>query len=209
MSETNAETGTGGVDREPAPEEPPVAPELDDEYLEAVSRRLQYNYDLETEYALEGVSVELYGRMELHNQKHFFHPAISFAHHETHEHLFVRRVDGVTDTDLEWALEVGHDLADDWIEPHDEHYCTSFTFVFVAPAVPETVRTRVAGLDERTLLKYGFHGHYEVNVVVVAPDERDLVANEAADVEEAFRMWDPIEESTTGILGRLLGRLRS
>jgi len=51
----------------------------------------------------------------------------------------------------------------------------------------------VRGLDERTLLKYGYNGHYEVNLVVVAPDQRDLVSNDAADVGEAFTTWEEIE----------------
>ncbi|MEF8779766.1 MAG: hypothetical protein V5A46_03705 [Haloferacaceae archaeon] len=206
-SDVSTGTGTTAAQREAADGRPPDVPEWDDPYLEEVSRRLASNYDLTKEYAVRGESFDLYGHMELHSEKHFFHPALSFAHHESHEYLLVRRVDRATGRDLDRLVELGHELADDWIDADEEHYSTDFTFVLVAPEVPDGIRSQVAGLDERTLLKYGFHGHYQVNVVVVAPETSELVANDAADVEEAFRTWEPIERDEPGLLGLIARRL--
>lgn len=200
-------TGTTAAQREAADGRPADVPVWDDPYLEEVSRRLATNYDLEKEYAVRGESFDLYGHMELHSEKHFFHPALSFAHHESHEYLFVRRIDRATDRELDRLVELGHDLADDWIDADEEHYSTDFTFVLVAPDVPDAIRSRIAGLDERTLIKYGFHGHYQVNVVAVAPETSELVANDDADVEEAFRTWEPIEREEPGLLGLIARRL--
>lgn len=183
-------------------------PTWDDEYLETVAGRLRHNYDLEADHRAVGESFPLYGRMELHSEKHFLHPALSFAHHESHEHLLVRRVERVGVSDLERLVDLGHDLAERRVDAHEEHYSTEFTFVVVAPEVPDDVRSFVADLDERHLLKYGFHGHYEVNLVVVAPDDRDLVASENADVEQAFRTWDEIEREEPGLLGLIARRLQ-
>ncbi len=185
-------------------------PSWEDEYLETLARRLMYNYDLEKDFRVEGHGERfpLYGRMELTSQKHFLHPSLSFAHHVSHEHLFVRRVDRVGTADLERLVEVGHALADEWIEANEDHYCTEFTFGIVASAIDDDVRAMVAGLDERTLLKLGYYGHYEVNLVVVAPEARDIVANEAADVEQAFRTWDEIERTEPGLLQLISRRLQ-
>jgi len=183
-------------------------PEWDDDYLDRVADRLVVNYDLERDHRVQGQRFPLYGQMELHSQKHFFHPALSFAHHESYEHLFVRRVDRVDTGTVDDLVALGHDLADDRVDPHEEHYSTEFTFALVAPAIPDAVREQVAGLDERTLLKYGFNGHYEVNVVVVAPSREEIVANEAADVTEAFTTWAPIEREEPGLLGLLARRFQ-
>ena len=183
-------------------------PSWDDEYLETVGGRLHHNYDLEADYRVDGESFPMYGRMEIHSEKHFLHPALSFAHHESYEHLFVRRVERVTEADLERLVDLGHDLADRWVDPHEEHYSTEFTFVLIASDVPDGVRSYVANLDERRLLKYGFHGHYEVNLVVVAPEARDLVASDQADVGEAFRTWEEIEREEPGLLGLITRRLQ-
>ncbi|QLD88930.1 hypothetical protein HWV07_07765 [Natronomonas salina] len=183
-------------------------PTWDDEYLETVGGRLHHNYDLEADYRVDGESFPLYGHMEIHSEKHFLHPALSFAHHESHEHLFVRRAERVTEADLRRLVDLGHELADRWIDPHEEHYSTEFTFVVIAAEIPENVRSFVADLDERQLLKYGFHGHYEVNLVVAAPEARDLVASDEADVEEAFRTWTEIERQEPGLLDLVARRLQ-
>lgn len=183
-------------------------PNWDDEYVDRVSDRLFHNYDLEKDYAVDGERFTLYGRMELVSKKHFLHPALSLAEHESTEHLFVRRVDRVDDRALDRFVDLGEQLADDWIEPDEEHFSTDFTFVAISPSIPDDVRNRVANFDGRTLLKYGYHGHYELNLAVVSPDSEDLVASENADVTAAFRLWEPIESDDPGILDLISRRLQ-
>ena len=201
---------TGAVPKSELPDE--IVEEVphwtEDPYFDRVSDRLMYNYTLERDHRLRGERWDLYGEMRVLNQKQFFHPALSFAHHESYEHLFVRRVDRVDTGTVGDLVALGHDLADDRVDPHEEHYSTEFTFALVAPAIPDAVREQVAGLDERTLLKYGFNGHYEVNVVVVAPSREEIVANEAADVTEAFTTWESIEREEPGLLGLLARRFQ-
>lgn len=174
-------------------------PDWDDEYVDRVSDRLMYNYDLEKGRREDGVAFTLYGRMRVHNQKHFLHPAVKFAEHDATEHLFVRRVDAVARADLERLVDLGHDLADSWIDADEEHFSTDFTFGVIADSIPAEVREFVSGFKERTLLRYGFHGHYEVNLFVVAPPEKDVVASESAEVAEAFALWNPIERKEPGL----------
>jgi hypothetical protein len=183
---------------EPAEEDPDV-PDWDDEYVDRVSDRLLFNYDLEKDYSVEGVDdpFTMYGRMQMHHQKHFFHPMLSFAHHDTYDHVFVRHQERVTVGDLEGLVALGHDLADEWIEADPEHYATEFTFAVVTDAISGEVAAFVSDFRDRTMLKGGFNGHYEVNLLVVAPDRERLVASERAEVDEAFRLWDPIEEAET------------
>ncbi|OLZ40223.1 hypothetical protein A6E15_04150 [Natrinema saccharevitans] len=188
--------------------EPAAVPDWDDEYVDRVSDRLMHNYDLEKDRAVDGERFTLYGRMDLTSQKHFLHPAISIAEHESTEHLFVERVDRVDDRLLDRYVDLGHRLADEWIDPDEEHYSTEFTFVAVAPSVPGDVRDRVAGFDDRTMLKYGFNGHYEINLAVVAPETETLAASENADVATAFRLWEPIERKKAGVLGLIARRLQ-
>ncbi|TYL38566.1 hypothetical protein CV102_12265 [Natronococcus pandeyae] len=198
---------------EPEAERPPLeacegVPNWDDEYVDRVSDRLMHNYDLEKEYSVEGEVFTLYGQMALSSKKHFLHPALSLAEHESTEHLFVRRVDRADDRTLDRFVELGERLAEEWIDPDEEHFSTDFTFVAVAPSIPEEIRDRVSGFDGRTLLKYGYHGHYEINLAVVAPESEDLVASENADVATAFRLWDPIEREEPGILDLISRRLQ-
>ncbi|AUX10784.1 hypothetical protein AArcSl_3178 [Halalkaliarchaeum desulfuricum] len=200
-------TGTTRTEREEADGKPSEVPVWDDDYLETVSGRLLFNYDLKKAHQVDGERFDLYGHMELHSEKHFFHPALSFAHHVSHEHLYVRRTDRATEREIDRLVELGHGLADELIDADEEHYSTDFTFVLVVPEILDSVRSRVENLDERTLLKYGYYGHYEINVVVVAPDRKELVANDGADVEEAFRTWDPIEKEEPGLLGLISRRL--
>ena len=105
---------------EPAEEDPDV-PHWDDEYVDRVSDRLMFNFDLEKDYAVDGRTFTLYGEMHMHHQKHFFHPVLSFAHHDTFEHVFVCHEAGVTVGDLKSLVGRGHDLAEEWIDADEEH----------------------------------------------------------------------------------------
>jgi hypothetical protein len=196
------------ADELPDPAEPEKIPDWDDEFVDRVSDRLMFNYDLEKDYTVEGRQFTLYGEMQVHHEKHFLHPALSFAHHDTFEHLFVRDGETVTPDDVESVVEFGHDLAEEWIEADEEHYATEFTFAFVVDRIPDDVRSVVSGFRDRTLLKKGFNGHYEIHLVAVAPDREAIVASETASLDEAFRVWEPIEEEEVTWLDLLRRRLQ-
>lgn len=181
-------------------------PEFDDPYLDRVAGRLLYNYDLEADREIGGQRWTLYGEMRMRTQKQFFHPALKYADHETEEHLLVRRADRPTVADLDALVELGHDLADKWVEPSEEHYGTDITFVLLAAEIPDAVAEYVDGFRDRTLLKFGYYGHYEVNLVVVDPEAERCVASDAVDVDVAFRLWEDVPEPDEGLLSRLAKR---
>lgn len=179
-------------------------PDWDDEYLDRVSDRLMHHYDLERNRTVEGESFDLYGRLHVENHKQFLHPSINFANHESHEHLFARRADAVSTADLDDLVAFGHTLADEWVTPDETHRGTDFTFVLVVPTFDEAVRSHVEAFSDRTLLKYGYYGHYELNLVVVAPDRTAIAASPNADVARAFALWDdPAPADSDGLLSRL------
>jgi len=193
----------------PAEEEPDV-PEWDDEYLDRVSARLMFNYDLEKEYRAGEEPFDLYGEMEMHHEKHFLHPALAFGHHDNYEYVFARREDSLRVETFERLAEVGHTLADEWIEADEEHYSTDFVFVLVADGdgIPEAVREHVSGFKDRTMLNHGYYGHYEVHLLAVDPEQEEIVSSRGAHVEEAFRLWDPIEKEEPSWWDLLTRRLQ-
>jgi hypothetical protein len=182
-------------------------PEYGDDYLDAVRDRIAASYDLDRDRRVRGERFEMYGMLHMDRHKQFFHPALRFGHHYSEEHLFVRRADAVSEADLDRLVALGHDLADEWLEPSEEHYLTEFTFVVVAPEVPAAVADRVADFRDRTLLKGGYFGHYEVNLVVVAPDRERAVASRQADVAQAFRTWETVEPEGPGLVERVVRRI--
>lgn len=169
-------------------------PDWEDEYLDRVSDRLMTNYDLEKGYSLRGRTYPMYGKMLVKNQKQFFVAALRYGYHESTEHLFVSRSGHVSVSELESDVALAHDLADEWITLDDDHFETEFTFVHVVDEITEDVADYVESLDERTLLKAGFKGHYEPRLIVVAPEREEIVASDGADVWRAFRLWDAVEE---------------
>ncbi|WP_216640632.1 hypothetical protein [Halorientalis sp. IM1011] len=200
-----AEDGSAAAEELPAEIREQV-PTWDDEYLDRVSDRLMYSYDLDRDVTVREESFDLRGELRVRNQKQFLHPALSYADHESREHVFARRVDRPTVADLNRLVELGHDLAGDWIEADEEHFETNFTFVLVADAIPEDVRTHVDGFRERTLLKLGYYGHYEIHLIVAAPEREALVASTEADLAEAFTLWETVEREPEGFFSRLAKR---
>jgi len=214
MGEDTTTTGRDGAEAADEPDEESRSPDLsdvpdwDDEYLDRVGDRLLSSFDLERDYAVRGEQFPMYGEMRIVNQKHFFHPALSYGEHEASEHLFVRRTDSVSVADLERLVDLGHDLADDWIEADEEHFSTRFSFAVVVEEIPADVRSFVAGFRDRTMLKKGYYGHYEIHLVVVDPAREDIVASKKASLEEGFRTWKPLEEEEITWLDLLRRRLQ-
>ncbi|MDS0281121.1 hypothetical protein [Haloarcula onubensis] len=188
-------------------DERPAVPTWDDDYLQRVGERVAHAYDVERERAVRGDRFDLYGYLSVESQKQFLHQSLNWANYETAEHLFVRRTDGVSRADCDALVELGHDLADEWIDADEQHRGTEFTFVLVVPSIPESVREHVAGFRDRTLLKFGYYGDYEVNLVVVAPERERLVASREADSAAAFDFWGAYDAEEEGLLGRLRGWL--
>jgi len=149
----------------------------------------------------------MYAHLSVESQKQFLHQSLNWANYETAEHLFVRRADGVSRADLDALVEVGHELADAWIDADEEHRGTEFTFVLVVPSIPAAVRDHVSGFRDRTLLKFGYYGDYEVNLVVVAPERESLVASREADTATAFDLWGARDSEAGSLFGRLRGWL--
>jgi hypothetical protein len=193
----------------PAEAVPDDVPVWDGKYVDRVSDRLMFNYDLEKDRRVRGESFTLYGELSIESQKEFFHPLLNYANHEQREHLFVHRANALSRSHLESLVDLGHELADDWIDADEEHYGTHFTFVVIAPEIPDDVREFVSGFRDRTLLKYGYYGDYEVNLAVVAPEREAAVGSSSADVTEAFRTWEAPTDSERprGLLARVLDRL--
>ncbi|MFC5368357.1 hypothetical protein [Salinirubrum litoreum] len=203
--------GTSGTERPPEiPEDvEPLGevPDWDDEYLDRVSDRLMFNYDLDRDTVVHGEQFPMTGTLEVHSQKQFFHPALSYGHHESEEYLFVRRLARPTVADLERLVELGHRIADERVVADEEHFSTDVTFVVVAEDLADDVAAFVADHEDRTLLKYGYYGHYEVNLAVVVPEAERLVRSPSADTAEAFALWEPLTEEK-GLFGRLLDAIR-
>ncbi len=176
------------------PAEEPNLPEWEDRYLSEVSERLLFNYDLEKDVRAGGETFTLYGRMRMLNKKHFLHPSLTFAEHESFEHVYTRRQNSVEVADLERLIDLGHDMAETEIDPDPEHFSTEFVFVVVTDEIAPEVHEFVDGFKERTMLKYGYNGHYEIHLVVVSPDHEEIVSSRDAHVEQAFRLWTPIEK---------------
>jgi len=185
-----------------------AVPTWRDEYIDRVSDRLLHNYDLEKDVTVHGERFSLAGAMHIESEKHFFHPSLNYANHESREFLYARRQDAISVPDLERLVEVGHEIAEERIEHTDEHFSTDVTFAIVVDDIPESVADFVSGYTDRNLLRFGFNGHYEINLVVVAPEDRDIVRSENADVGLAFQTWEAIETEEPGLLGLIARRLQ-
>ena len=186
-------------------EDDPLAavPDWDDEYVDRVSDRLLHSYDMERDRTVQGHRFTLYGRLSIERRKQFLHPSVTYGDHETTEHLLVQRLDSVSVGDMERLSGLGETVSEEWIDPDEEHFGTEFVFGVVAPEIPADVRQFVSSFESRTLLKYGYHGHYSIRLFAVAPDREASVASPNTDVVRAFRLWDDGEQKESrGLLER-------
>lgn len=194
----------------PAPlDDEPPRPQWDDDYLDEVAGRLMFSFDLEKDRDVEGTRFDLYGLMQVESKTHIFHPLMDYGNHFSYEHLFVKRASHIDLDDIDRQIDLGHELASEWIIPDSEHYSTEFTFVSIVPEIPEAVADRVEAYKDRTLMKLGYHGHYEINLVVVNPADEEMNRSQNVDTHRAFRTWEDIENpERPGFIGRVLQSIR-
>ncbi|APW97827.1 hypothetical protein CHINAEXTREME_08560 [Halobiforma lacisalsi AJ5] len=213
-------TGDSGDGGDDLPDLPPevreAVPDWDDEYFDRVADRLMHAYDLEKDVHVDPTAggggprghedrFAMRGELRVESSKHMFHPSVQYANHHMREFLYADRRASVSVADLEELVELGHELADQRVEPNDEHRATEFTFVLVVPEIPADVRSFVDGFKERTLLRFGFHGHYEIHCCVVAPDREEIVASDRTEIDGAFALWEDLEDGDDGLLARVRG----
>lgn len=186
-------------------------PDWDDGYVDRVADGLMHSYDLERDTRVRGESFNLYGQLHIKHQKQFLHSAINYANHGSDEHLFARREQRITRDDLASITDLGHALADseEWVERDETHFSTDFTFVLIGHEITDEAREFISGFRDRTLIKFGYYGHYEVNLVAVAPEDQDIVTSKNADVGTAFALWSEPDPKSNGLLDRLMRRIRS
>ncbi|SFB86446.1 hypothetical protein SAMN05444422_102458 [Halobiforma haloterrestris] len=216
--------GDGGDRGDDLPDLPPevreAVPDWDDEYFDRVADRLMHAYDLEKDVRVDPAvggagprgrgprhedRFAMRGELRVESSKHMFHPSVQYANHHMREFLYADRRASVSVADIEELVELGHELADQRVEPNDEHRATEFTFVLVVPEIPADVRSFVDGFKERTLLRFGFHGHYEIHCCVVAPDREEIVASDRTEIDGAFALWEDLEDGDGGLLARVRG----
>ncbi|RQG93391.1 hypothetical protein [Natrarchaeobius chitinivorans] len=168
------------------------------EYVDRVADRLSTNYDLERDRVVGAERFDLYGKSQIESSKHVLHPVVTDAHHEAYEHLFVTREPRVTQDRLESLITLGHELAVEWIDANADHYSTTFTFVVIAPDLPENVTTFVERFSERRLLKLGYNGRYTIRVAVAAPERKAFVSSPGAELEPVFVHWETEDVEPSG-----------
>lgn len=191
---------TGGKTQvsETISDRPEDVPVWQENYLDAVGVRLMHYYSLEKDVRIDGQHFELFGEMNVLHERHAFHPALSFAHHKADEYVFATRIDHPDVQDFKRFISLGEQLATEWIDRDENHYSTDFSFAVACSEISDSVRSFVSSYKNRNLLKFGYFGHYEINLIVIDSARKESVASRNADVEQAFRVWEPIipEEPT-------------
>jgi len=204
---SESESGSDAVPPEALPDEiVDAVPTWEDAYFDRVSDRLMYNYDLKKDHRVGGERFDLYGELRMEIQKQFVHPALNYANHNTEEYLFGKRVPSLRVSEVQRFVELGHTLADEWIIADEEHFGTDFTFILVTDSISDDVRSFVSGFHDRNLLKFGYYGHYEINLIVVDPESETAVGSMNADAIEACTLWEHITPQKQGIFSRIAHR---
>lgn len=190
--------------------DPSTIPTWENAYLDRVANRLMFNYDLQQDTHVEGHTFNLTAEMRIESKKHFFHPSLRYANHEAHEYIFVQQHQAPSVAYFKRLVELGHELADkqEYLDPDEEHFGTDFTFVVIANLIENAVDEFVGDFRDRTLLKFGYYGHYEINLIVVAPDDEIATASKKAESVAAFALWRDMDgQNSDGILSRVRSQL--
>jgi len=150
-------------------------------YLENVTEKLSYNFDIIENPDYDGVKFNLAAKSNIRNEKYIALKSAVIYAYENNEYCFFKILEDVNFKEVDKILEVLKKAANDFVEPHDEHMSTTFTGIIITQNPLESdLKEKILKFKHQKSHKFGFHGWTSVRVVVVELSTGKVIASKEA-----------------------------
>lgn len=105
-------------------------------YLQLIESRLQQYFDMERHHEYQHKNFDLYAQSKIRSERYFGSKKLKVYAMENYEHVFLKKTDGLTETELDGFWDALITATDEKVAPHEEHMSTIITGVFVMEKNP-------------------------------------------------------------------------
>lgn len=150
-------------------------------YLENVSEKLKYNFDLIEIPEFDGIKFSLAAKSNIRNERFVATKGTVIYAYENNEYCFIRVMDDVTLEGVDDTFNALKKAMDDFVVPNDEHMSTVFTGIILTTGnVDANLEDIIKKFKYQKSYKLGFHGWTSIRLVVVEISSGKVITSREA-----------------------------
>jgi hypothetical protein len=164
-------------------------------YLENVSEKLSCNFDFMDNNEFRGTLFDLTAKSHIRNEKYLATKQTVLYAYENNEYCFFKTMDEVNFKDVDRIFNTIKHVANDFVEPSEEHMSTTFTGIIITEKpIDEDMKRKIKKLRYQKSYKMGFHGWSSVRLVIVELGTGNVVASREA--KKVGKFYEPVKQAS-------------
>lgn len=160
-----------------------------DEYIDIISEKLTYNYNVEKEKDLNGTMFDLHAICNVNNSKFIGSKKIVVYAYDNNSYIYVKNFKTLSIEDVRNVLDANAEKLLTSTQVDSEHMSTHYTIVFVTESsLPSELKNFIKKYRKQKSYAFGFKGWSSIGVVLVSLGENEIVYNkDARKIYKAFK----------------------
>lgn len=164
------------------------------QYLDIIEERLSRNFNIQRNVRILEEQIELFAKLEVHNEKYFASKNVKIWRAENYEYCFIQSFDQIDERKIEKFQKLLIDSIDQFVQPHSEHMSSIITGVMVVNDLPETLEKKITRFKFRKVYAFSFKGWVEVRLIVVNLHSNRVISNRKGKEVQNFYLPEIIKE---------------
>ena len=156
------------------------------DYLEIIEKRLQRNFDLNTNQRILDQQINLYAKSEIQNESYFASKKVKVWRAEMYEYCFVKVYESLDDKSIRDFQNFLISAVDYFVKPHTEHMSSTITGIIAADDIPEHLEKVISGFKYRKSYSFSFKGWADVRLLAVSLRSNRVMSNKKGKEVENF-----------------------
>lgn len=148
-----------------------------EEYINALTLKLERNFIIERDIVLFGNRIEMLAKYSNICGRTFITKNDIIDKYENHEHIYLKKLDNVTEEDIEFFGQFLKKITDDCIIPDRDHMSTYITGVLIGNTINEDAIKAVEKYIYRKAFNFYLKGWCDVRLVCVGLDDNEIATN--------------------------------
>jgi len=165
-------------------------------YLDIIENRLSGYFSIQKHINLHGQFIDLFGTLEVQNEKYFVSKSIKLWRAENYEYVFLKALNSdLTEQTLQEFIKYLQDAIINFVKPHSDHMESLITGVLIVDQEPDSqLQKQISSFRYRKNFKLTLEGWAEIRLILVVPSTNKVVANRRG--KEVKRFYTPVFKQT-------------
>lgn len=150
-----------------------------DEYLEDLQKKFEKHFDIEKDITIFGETIDIHAKFRNISGRTFITKQDVIDRWENYEYCYVKKINNVTEEDVE---SYGHFLkktVDEGIDPGRDHMSTYITGVIVGNSIDDSAKKRIGKYSYSKAYSFYLRGWCDVRLICICLNNNEVITNKA------------------------------